>query len=159
MVMIKPRLPSSNKWVQFPIELIAQIHAVFQKAFAKKLKGFEWFVEGQIYPGETLLRVGFGQKQSLRHRHYILSWDTTPESQLIEQVHQAVDFLDTLISEHIAGELKDLPRDWKPIKTPIEAANCYFQYSTENLNLERLADQLLGQESESKLTQGDWEDR
>jgi hypothetical protein len=153
--MIKPRLPSSNRWVNLPTDLIAEITEVFQKAFASKLKGAQWYIEGFIYPGETILRVGFGKPNQLKHHHYMLSWNTSSETQLTTQIHQAVDYLDQIISEHISGDQTDFPREWKLVKTSIEGGESYFRYSTENLALEKLANELLGISDSNGLTHGD----
>jgi len=157
-VMLTPRLPSSIKWVHIPSELKAQITAVFESAFKSKLKEVKWYVEGFIYPSETILRVGFGKKNQLKHHHYLLSWDTNQDSQLTAQVYQAIDYLDQIISEHITGVQTDLPRHWKPVKTQIKTNGCYFKYSTENLELEEMANQLLGEPKDQGLTQGNWDD-
>jgi len=153
--MIKPRLPSSHKWVSLPPELVAQIIQAFEQAFKAKLKGVHWYTQGFIYPEETILRIGFGKPNQLKHHHYMLSWDSRSDSPLTEQIHSAIDFIDQIISDHISGEQRDFPRAWKEVKTQIKSGASYFQYSTENLDLEGKADKLLGK-SEEGLAQGDW---
>jgi hypothetical protein len=136
--------------------LISQIRDVFQKAYEPKLKGVQWYVEGFLYPEETILRVGFGKPNQLKHHHYILSWNSTSESQMTAQLYQAIDHLDHIMSEHISGDQSDLPREWKLLTKKIEGGDCYFQYSTENLTLEKLANELLGILDSDGLTHGDW---
>lgn len=156
---MEPRLVSSIKWTHLPVDLKGQILDTFNKAYADSLPGHQWYTEGLIYPEEVMFRVGYGLPKSLSQSHFYLSWTRQEGSNILEQVHQAVDALDHIIQEYISsGPAKtDLPRVWKPIQTAFKAKDLHFCFSTENFDLEAQANALLGDDFDAPLTGGNWD--
>jgi hypothetical protein len=193
---IIPRLPSSIKWLEIPLELKKNLQEAFSESFHNELKKkTQWFIDGYLYPEEILIRVGFGQKDALKHHHYLLSWNTDflkdqdhsftsdlngfhdfndylvgkteisntlntaktsstskvstalkgsiEQKTTMEELYAGFSYLHHLISEHIQGLQKDLPRTWTPVILESKK-ECFFQYCTKNETLESIADQLLG---------------
>lgn len=147
---MNPRLKSSKKWTQFPVEYLQQIQGVFRENFNKELKGSELNIEGHIYPQEVLLRVAFGQAKSISRHNFIVSLDYDLKNpDILEKIHLAIDAIGSLMTDFFANdeESSELPRQWQEFEFNKNAL--YFVYSTENADLEKAADVILGESEDS----------
>jgi hypothetical protein len=160
-----PRLPSSKKWTNLPYEYTDQIRQVFTEAFEDKLKDCVLHAEGRIYPEEILLRVGFREPGRLKQNNFEASmkYSKDPEDALIK-IGVCVDAIAVLVTEFFnkqdiedSEEIPQFPLVWTEMK--FEKETLFFQYSSENTDLEAEANRLLGADADSEegFAQGDWE--
>lgn len=153
---MKPRLTTSTKWTTFPLEFSQQIEEVFKQGFQEALKNGEILVEGRIYPEEIILRVGFLEKGRLKQANFEVSMDLPPgDEKTLERIHTLMDAAGSMFTEYVEkdGDV-EFPYNWTA--APFDGANVWYQYNTENSNLEALANQLLGiKESDSLVSEED----
>lgn len=143
---MEPRLKTSTQWTPFPEELIQQITDAAEDHFSDYEKGDRTFVvEGRIYPNEILLRVGLTAPQGqLRQDNFEASMEyDVKKVKALDEIHFLVDFL----AETWATFFEDAPEDeslsrlW--IEQTFEKKPIFLRYSTENTELEKLANELL----------------
>lgn len=141
---MKPRLSSSKKWTAFPKEYLQQIESVFYENFEQGLQGRKLIIEGQIYPSEILLRVGFLDKGSIRQINFEVSVDYSKEKQdAVERIYDCLDAAASMMAEYFdSSESVDFPKSWK--EYDFKGNKVYLQHSTINTELEKKADELLG---------------
>lgn len=145
---MNPRLKSSKKSTAFPKEYSQQIQSVFNENFAQYLEDAEILVEGRIYPEEITLRIGYREKGRLTQANFEVSTGYSPEKQdTVQKIHNCVDAAASLMLEYfeiLADENKELdfPYTWKEL--PFDGFKVYFQFTTENSELEAEANKLLG---------------
>jgi hypothetical protein len=142
---MQPRLKSSKKWTSFPKEYTDQIKAVFEENFEPNLDDEKVEVEGRIYTGEVLLRVGLIKPGRLRQANFEASMDySTKSKDALERIHNTVDAVASMIADYFENEEEaDLPLAWKEF--PFQGKSVFLQYSTLNADLEKQADALLGE--------------
>lgn len=152
---MNPRLKTSKKWTSFPKEYQIQIESVFNDNFKSELKNLALTIDGRIYPKEVLLCVAFGEKKGLARNNFIVSQDYDLQSpDVVDKIHTAIDAIASLMTDFFSNEQdsSELPRTWQEFdfnKKPL-----FFMYSTENIDLEKEANALLG-ESDSDLFNDD----
>lgn len=153
--MLTPRLKTSKKWTAFPPEYTVQIETVFKENFAAQLKGSQLKVEGRIYPEEILLRVGFHRQGELRQANFEVSMEHSPtEQDALERIHNCVDAAASMMMDFFENEdSDDFPRSWKEF--PFQNKKLYLQFTTENSDLEKEADRLLGLDEEQLVHEED----
>ncbi len=141
---MQARRIDSIKWTPLPEELSSSIEQIFKEHFSSNLKGKNVLVEGKIYPAELLFHFSFGEKGLLKQNNFWISVDLTKkEADALEQIHICVDATAAIVEEFFESEeAMDLPPTWKLFK--FEKKEVYFCYSTENTELERKANELLG---------------
>lgn len=145
---MNPRLKSSKKWTAFPKEYSDQIHAVFNENFAQYLQKAELIIEGRIYPAEIMLRVGFLEAGRLSQANFEISVGYSAEKKdTLQRIHNCIDAAASLMLEYFEGQKEDatpaeFPYIWKEIS--FEGFKVFFQFTTENSNLEAEANRLLG---------------
>jgi hypothetical protein len=141
---MQPRLKISKKWTAFPKEYSEQIKAVFEENFEADLDDETISIEGRIYASEVMLRVGLKQPGRLRQSNFEVSMDYSPKNKdVLERIHNAVDAVAAMMADYFENEDKaDLPRIWQEF--PFQGKTVFLQYSTENSELEKQADALLG---------------
>lgn len=181
---MKSRKTSSTRWTRFPTHLEKDLKQAFCDIFSGLLKGYDWFVEGHFFPEETVLSIGFGHPKRLKHHHFHLSWQFSPgeleslnpklsvespkpaaepsesggPSLPLQEIYLAADELQKIILGFVEKTDTDLPRHWQALSHP-QLRELYFCYSTENLALERWADELLSETQDPQgLTGGQWEE-
>ncbi len=146
---MQPRLKSSTKWTHLPTDVTSQIQSVFEQNFQKELKNSKVIVEGRLYPQEIVLRVGYLEAGRLTQHNFEVSVDYQSESEnaALEKIHLCVDVAASLLTEHFeAGGDLEIPGQWTEF--PFEDQKVWLQSSTENSDLEKQANELLG----------DWDD-
>ena len=149
---MKPRLKTSSKWTAFPAELTLQIAEIFKQNFGPQLPKAQFIVEGQIYPREILLRVGYVEKGRLVQNNFEVSLEyaTDKGENAINAIHLCVDAAGSMVQEFLdnstSEEEVELPRIWT--EYPFQEKKIFLQYSTVNTNLEAQADALLGESSD-----------
>ena len=151
-----PRKKESKKWSAIPVEFSNQIKTVIEQNFQNFLTNKNVKVEGRIYPSEIALRVGLHQKGELRHRNFEVSLDhSSIQQNTVEKIHLAVDAIASLMLEYFEDEeaQQDLPYTWREI--PFEKQKVWFQFTTENPDLEMEANKLLGITSDSLINEED----
>ncbi len=143
---MNPRLKSSTRWTHFPKEYQQEIAGVFKENFKTNLKDSALSVEGRIYNKELILAVAFGEIKSISRNNFIVSMDFDVKNpEVLEKIHLAVDAIASLVADFFEKDQdnSDLPRHWQEVD--FEKTRIYFMYSTENADLEREANQLLGE--------------
>lgn len=75
MSYFTPRLSTSTKWTEIPEEFLAKVRAVFQNQFKKQSTEGDFIADGQIFPEEVLLRVGYVEKGRLKQINFEASMD------------------------------------------------------------------------------------
>lgn len=153
-----PRKKESKKWSLIPAEFSGQIQTVFEQNFQNFLKDQSIKVQGRIYPTEIVLRVGLHKKGELRHRNFEVSLDhSSVQQNTIQKIHLAVDAIGSLMIEYFeAEETVDLPYVWREV--PFEKEAVYFQFTTENPDLEEEANKLLGATKNNLINEDENED-
>ena len=141
------RLKTSQKWTNFPSELLEQIRQVFDEGFTEwraKQPG-KFIAEGRVYQDELLFRIGYLPTGRLTQANFEISLDFDAAKQnAVEQIHFCVDCAAALIQEYIDQDqdLHTFPREWQQQK--IGNHQVYVRISTDNTELEAEADRLLG---------------
>lgn len=152
---MQARLRSSVKWTNLPQEVTDQIRDLFVQNFQVQLKGAKIFVEGRIYKEEILLRVGYLEQGRLMQVNFEVSMDykLTKEDSALVTLGTCVDAAGSLMAEYFEaeGEL-ELPLSWA--EYPFDGKKVWLQHSTTNTDLEKQANDLLGEDEES-LIQGE----
>ncbi len=147
---MNPRLKSSKKWTHFPEEYQNQIQQVFKDNFQKQLKSYQLKTEGRIYPEEVILTVSFGSPQSLAQNNFNISISYEPNNpEILEKIHMAVDAIASLMMDYFEKEEdhSELPREWQEFD--FDKKKLYFHFSTENSDLEKEANRILGEDPEN----------
>lgn len=143
---MQARLKTSKKWTQFPQEFIEQITAVFNDNFSEYLDQGKILVEGRIYPNEILFRAGYIENGKLRQSNFETSidYDTQAEQEsVLNKIHLCVDASASMMMEYFEQEGEvDFPYTWKAV--PFKNHDVYMQMTTENSDLEKEANRLLG---------------
>lgn len=148
-----PRLKNSKKWTAFPPDFNEQIREAFTETFVNEMKKGELIIEGRIYPGEILLRVGYLEKGGLRQNNFEVSVDYK-QDQAVDRIQDAIDAAASMMADFFDAEGDiDFPRDWK--EYDFENQKVYCQYTTVNSKLEAEADKLLGVTDENLVKGSD----
>lgn len=155
---MQPRLKTSKKWTSFPKEYTAQIKTVFEENFEADRDGQAITVEGRIYPGEVLLRVGLAQPGRLRQSNFEVSLEYNAKNKdALERIHNAVDAVASMMADYFEDEEKaDLPLAWQEF--PFQGKTVFLQFSTVNSDLEKQADALLGIKDEDLVVDAEEHD-
>lgn len=144
---MNPRLSTSKKWTAFPADFVEQIREALVETFQAQLKGARLIVEGRIYPGEILLRVGFVEENRLKQNNFEVSIDYQKEG-AIDRIHDAIDVAASMMADFFEAEGEmNFPLQWK--EYDFESIKVFCQYSTVNTELEAEADRLLGESDPS----------
>ena len=149
-----PRKKDSKKWSGIPSEFSNQIKTVFEQNFVSFLADKSVKVQGRIYNSEILLRVGLHKNGELRYRNFEVSLDhSSIQQNTLEKIHLAVDAIGSLMLEYFEDEeaQENLPYIWREI--PFENQKVWFQFTTENPDLEKEANKLLGIEEPSLINE------
>lgn len=156
--MLSPRLKTSKKWTAFPTEYTQQMESVFQENFAAHLTDGTIKIEGRIYPQEILLRVGYHKKGELRQANFEVSMEHSPaEQDALERINNCVDAAASMLLDYFeAEEGADFPYVWQEF--PFQDKKLYCQFTSENSELEKEADRLLGLAEEKLLHEDDTDD-
>ena len=141
------RLKTSQKWTNFPNELLEQIRQVFNDGFAdwREKQPGKFIAEGRVYPNELLFRIGYLHAGQLTQANFEISLDFDAVKQnAVEQIHFCVDCAAALMQEYIDHDqdLHIFPREWQ--QQEIGKRQVYVRISTNNTELEAEADRLLG---------------
>lgn len=161
--MLEPRLKSSIKWAPFPQELLMQIRKVFQEHFPEQKILGEFIIEGRIYPEEVLLRVGFLHKGWIRQNNFEVSSNLKNNKMtVLECIHLCVDLAGVLFQENApptdAEEKKNKSIDTKWLPIEFEGQELFYKFSTDNSELEKEADKILGLKIDEELFNAPLED-
>lgn len=149
---MNPRYKSNKKWTEFPADLTQGISDIFKQNFANQLGiNTEVHVSGRFYEKEILLQVGLHKKGELRFSNFEVSLDHKNEpDKVIELVYLAVDAVASLMMEYFENDEElELPYAW--VEYPFNGQKVWLQFSTENPDLEKAADKLLGEASDALL--------
>ncbi|MFN8848029.1 MAG: hypothetical protein ACK5W9_14345 [Bdellovibrionales bacterium] len=157
---MQPRLKTSTRWTPLPPDVIDQIKALIKENFQNELKNSEVFVEGQIYPQEICLRVGFLEKGRLSQQNFEVSMDykmNEAGDSALQCLSHCVDVAGSLMAEHFENtdNPPELPYTWT--ESDFEGKKVWVQFSTENSDLEKQASKILGEENDH-LLRGNLED-
>lgn len=146
---MKPRLKSSKKWTPIPQDVVLQIQELFKENFQKELQNSKIIAEGRIYSEEILLRVGYLENGRLAQYNFEVSmpYKLTQEDSALTSLSLCVDAVGSLMAEHFEDpETQELPYSWT--ESEFEGKKIWIQHSTENSELAKKANQLLGDEED-----------
>ncbi len=154
-----PRNPSSTKWTAFPPEFANQVLEVLNEKFEDQKESGRFIFDGRIYPAELLLRLGYLEHGRLRQVNIDLSLDFESDKQnALQLVHDALSLAGDLFEQYFDAEgdeelMDDLhwPHYWSPVQ--FEKMTYYFQYNSENTDLEAEANRLLGIETSEMVNE------
>lgn len=155
---MRGRLSSSKKWTNIPRELTSQIRTVFQKTFKSQIGQGRVDADGRIYDSEIVIQVGLKPEgSSLKHSHWLVSVEYKKgKDDVVKLLNLAVDAAGSLFEQLFTAENDyDFPRIWQEVD--FEGRSIFIQYTTENAELEKAADKILGLAEDDGLTGGDWE--
>jgi hypothetical protein len=151
---------SSKKWTSLPKEYLSQIQSVFESEFeASLMKGWLLEVDGKIYFEEVVFRLGLRGTSGIRQHNFYVSIDTNAKLQdANEKIPVCVDAAASMAVEFFASteETVDFPADWQIFD--FGAEKIYLAYDTINTKLESMADQILGEKSDSLVVGHELED-
>lgn len=153
---MRPRLPSSTKWTGFPPEFAQQIEEIFKQGFKEALKNGKLVVEGRIYPEEIVLRVGYLENGRLKQANFEVSMDLPAgDEKTLDLIHTCMDATGSMFTEYLEKEGEvEFPYVWT--MAPFDDANVWYQFTTENSDLEAEANRLLGiSEADSLVAEED----
>lgn len=157
---MNPRLPTSKKWTSVPPEFLQQIRETLTGLWSVKKPGAKFFVEGRLFPQEIIARIGILEHGRLAQNNFEISRDLNPKEPLIEQLTSTFDASMHLAEEFLEGgeeaNTSLYPRVWKEMK--FAGKPFFFQYSTENSELEAEANRWLGEDSEGLFNEVDDEE-
>ena len=157
---MKPRLKSSKKWTEFPLEYRSQIETVFKDNFQEASKNGKIIIEGRIYPEEVIMRVGYLQNGRLQQANFEASvqYDHAKKDAL-EKIHTCIDATASMMLEYFENanteEGIDFPKIWTEYN--MNEQEVYLQFTTVNTQLESMADQILGEELKELIIEDDEE--
>jgi hypothetical protein len=148
-----PRLKTSTQWSPFPEELCEQMVATLRERFEEEygLEDMEFIVEGRIFPGEILTRVGLAVDGQLKQHNFEFSFEYDNEKeQTLECIQNSMDVIEHVWTEFLEEDMEDseMPREWQSM--PLNKIMYFFKYTTLNSRLEAEADKLL-QEYDNNL--------
>ncbi len=156
--LIQPRKKTSKKRTEIPSELIEQIEDLLLANFREPLKRRLPIVSGFIYPEEIVLGVGLSTPKQLKQPRFDVSIDyDVKKDNATKTIHLLVDLLAGLFEKLVNDEEDhDFPRIWEEFQ--FEKKTVYLQYGTTNLDLEKEANELLGEFADEGLLQFDDEE-
>lgn len=150
---MKPRKKDSLKSTSLPIDFLSQLSDTVKEQYKKQLKNIQVITQGRVFENEVLLRVGFLETGRLKQSNFEISFDLPFEKdQITSRLELAVDYLGGLIEEFLTTSTnneenhtfeENLPTLWKPIH--LQKHQYYFQFSSENSELESMANRLLAE--------------
>lgn len=157
--MISPRLPTSTQWTPLPPEFLDKVKQVFAQQFEDEADLGEFVAEGQIYPQEIVVRVGYLERGRLKQMNFEASVDysqdrAAEQKDAMARLYLCIDAVASMMEEYLdalsdteggdeeALEALDFPTDWKAFE--FEGEQIYLRTSTINSRLEDEADRLLG---------------
>jgi hypothetical protein len=141
--MLNPRLKTSLKKTELPVDYIKLVKDVIGKNFKKYLKDKDVIVEGGIYSEEVLIRIGFRTKKSIKQINFEASvLFSIKKKDIMDQIYLALDALGALIDQYFKadGEI-EVPKLWTEFD--LDGKKIHLQTSTENSDLEAQADEIL----------------
>lgn len=112
-------------------------------------------VSGHIYPEEIVVGVGLQVPKQLKNPRFDVSVDYNPKKDnATKTIHLCVDLLAGLLEKLISEEDdQDFPRIWQEFE--VDGKKVFVQYGTANLDLEKQANALLGEDDDSLLQHDD----
>lgn len=151
--MISPRKKSSTKRTEIPSELIEQIEDLMLTNYRTQLNRRVPVVTGYIYPEEIVIGVGLEVPKQLKQPRFDVSVDYDPKKDNVtKMIHLCVDLLAGLLEKLLTEEDDhDFPRIWQEFN--FEKKKVFVQYGTMNMDLEKEANRLLGEDSSEGLLQ------
>jgi len=151
---MNPRRPISKKWTAIPQDYTKQVVEALRESFKDEVRSGKFIVEGRIYPDELLIRMGFLENGRLKQQNFEISLDYTPgKDDTVKLLNLAMDVGATMLEELFSSvDDQDFPKVWQPFE--VDGRVLYLQFSGTNTDLERQADQLLGDAEGKKLLQG-----
>ena len=151
---MKPRLKTSKKWTEFPLEYRTQIETVFKENFQEASQNGQILIEGRIYPEEVIMRVGYIENGRLQQANFEASLQYShEENDAIDKIHTCIDATASMLQEYLENknteEGIDFPKTWTEYN--LNEQEVYLQFTTVNTKLEEMADKILGEELKSLI--------
>jgi hypothetical protein len=155
---MEPRLKTSKKWTALPKELLTQIRTAFKSTFKDQLGGAKVEADGRIYPEEILLSVGFKTEGTLKQSNFLISIAYKKgKDDVLKLLNLATDAAGALFEQLFqSDDDQDFPRIYQEVN--FEGRPIYVQYTTNNSELDKAANKLLGVADDESLAGGEWED-
>ena len=152
---MESRRSTGKKWTPIPADFSKQVINALRDSFKDEIKSGKFVFEGRIYPDELVIRVGYIENGRLRQTNFDVSVDYKPgRDDTYKLLGIAVDVGATMLDELFSTvEDADFPRVWQPFE--VEGKQVYMQFSSENSELDREADKILGQGEDSLVREGE----
>ena len=150
---MESRRSNGKKWTPIPADFTKQVINAMRDSFKDETKSGKFIFEGRIYPDELVIRVGFIEKGRLRQTNFDISVDYKPgRDDTYKLLGVAVDVGATMLDELFASvDDGDFPRLWQVYE--VEGRKVHLQFSTENSELDREADKLLGSSTDGLVNE------
>lgn len=152
--MMEPRLKTSKKWTSLPEELLEQVQSILAETFDKEAKKGDFMVSGRIYPEELIVRIGYIENGCITQANGEVSITYNPKNDNIHKlISTAVDCAGGLIELYFENPDEDFPREWQ--EHTFDKKQLFIKFSTINEDLEKKADEILGQIDIEALVKGE----
>ncbi|MCX7978332.1 MAG: hypothetical protein N2578_04955, partial [Bdellovibrionaceae bacterium] len=134
------------QWTPLPKGFVAEVEGVFKEAFGQKIANGRLIIEGRIYPAELVFRLGYLEQGRLAQANFDISIEHSgDEKAIFDKIHTCVDAAGSLLLSWLEDEdFSAYPLTWQEF--PFEGERVFVKFTTENSELEREANQILGQE-------------
>ena len=152
---MQPRKKTSKKWTAFPGDYTAQIREALAETFPEPSAKGTFEVEGRIYGGEVLLRIGYLPNGKLAQANFEISADVeTGGKNTLEKISICIDAAASMMADYFEkDQVSEFPLLWASY--PFQDETIYLQFSSLNSKLEAEADRLLGLSSDSLVRDAD----
>ncbi|MCB0347442.1 MAG: hypothetical protein KDD37_01335 [Bdellovibrionales bacterium] len=157
---MKPRKEQSiaKKFQPLPKDFCDLAIETFKDAFKDKMQGYGLEINGRLYPEEIIVRLSLAKKSELKQHNFSVSVDHTQDmSNALDQMHLGIDILASFLEDYLeataAGEDLDVPLDWHGYE--VEGQQIYLVYDSDNDDLEKKANELLGITEDVELVDED----
>lgn len=145
---MEPRLNTSKKWTSLPEEFLQQLRKSLKASFVEQSKEGRFIAEGRIYPSEILLQLGYLEDGRLKQVNFTTSLEyESSKDKVMDLLNLAIDCTASLLQSYFEDPENEPPHNkWTEIN--VENKQVFFMHTTQNTELERAADDLLGENSE-----------
>jgi hypothetical protein len=134
-----------HKFQPIPKDFLKLVQDTFQEKYTDYLKDKTLIIDGAIFPEEIVIIVGFKNKNDkIRQQNFECSMDYTNDeyNDVLEKIHLSIDALDAMVAEYVEanGDI-EMPTQWTDFD--FEDKKVYLKSSTDNIELEKMADEFL----------------
>lgn len=138
-----------HKYQPVPQDFLKLIKETFEEKYTAFLADKTLIADGAIYPDELILIIGIRNKdEKVRQINfessmdYKVDYENDGQHGVLEKIHLSIDALDAMFSQYVEadGDI-EMPSLWTGFD--FEDSKIYLKYSTNNLELDKMADEFL----------------